>query len=384
MARRVGRLAALATAAALLASCTGDGTQTADVETDAPTDASAIETPSPSTTPTPQPPPSPGPSPSATATQPADGLVLAGDLLLASDEGVAVDRGGEPRTLTAIPARRAFHDGAGGVVFQGVAPPQPQAPSPAIMWLPPDGSDAVTVVGDGAAERVALHDAAVIDGTPTAVYTASTGDQPQTAEETLRLLRLPDGPTQPVAVVGGWESGARSVSHGGELFGVYRFAEASTWFAFYGPDGEALELDVNPLPERDACVDDVSCPVVRRGLPGRRPLRVDRARRGPPGRPRGRRRPDATAARPRERGPVRLRGVGGPDARRQPDRRPGGAGRCDHTGAIDPLRSHRARPAAGDRRARRLRLSRRRRRVARRPADGRAAPTRTPRPRRHR
>ena len=260
MARRVGRLAALATAAALLASCTGDGTQTADVETAMPTDASAIETPGPSTTPTPQPPPSPGPSPSATATQPADGLVLAGDLLLASDEGVAVDRGGEPRTLTAIPARRAFHDGAGGVVFQGVAPPQPQAPSPAIMWLPPDGSDAVTVVADGAAERVALHDAAIIDGTPTAVYTASTGDQPQTAEETLRLLRLPDGPTQQVAVVGGWESGARSVSRGGELFGVYRFAEASTWFAFYGPDGEALELDVNPLPERDACVDDVSCP----------------------------------------------------------------------------------------------------------------------------
>lgn len=263
MRRPTGRLSTLLAVAVL---CAAAGCTAADPSTDGeaatPATTSAAETeatvsePSPAAT-TPS---TPTASPSTTA-RPEGELAAAlarADLLVASDLGVDLVTGGDAQALTSIPARRAYADGAGGVVFQGLAPPQDDAPSAAIMWLPPDGGDAVTVVPDGAADAVTLHDAAVIDGRPTAVYTERSGETPETAEERLMLLPLPDGAATQVAVTGGWESGAPSVSYRGGLVAIQMSASAATWFRFVDVSGEPVAVPSNPLPEEEACVGE--CP----------------------------------------------------------------------------------------------------------------------------
>lgn len=243
----------VAVLACVLAACTSDGDPAGDAAataTAATGGAVATASPAPTT--------ATGTAPAtdaATATDPAGGV---GGLLVASDRGVDVVEGGESRALTSIPASRAYADGAGGVVFQGVAPPQPGAPSAAVLWLPPDGSDAVTVVEDGAAGTVTLHDAAVVDGQPTAVYTERSGDSPDTVEQRLVLLPLPDGEPRRVRVVGGPEWGSSSVSVGGDTLGMLVGLSAENWFSFVTTSGDEVTVTGNPLPEDEPCEGE--CP----------------------------------------------------------------------------------------------------------------------------
>jgi hypothetical protein len=206
--------------------------------------------------------PAPTPEPTAAA---ADALP-AGTLVVASDRGVdVVGPDGTSEAWTSIPARSAFADGAGGVVFQGTSPPGEDPPSPAVMWLPPDGGDAVTVVPDGYADVVTLQDGGLIGGRPSAVLTIRTDvETPEDATETLRVLPLgPDAAgTEPRAVteIGGWESGAGVVTLGDDVLAVNSYAESESWFDFYDLTGEPVEVPANPLPDSDRCLGEPDCP----------------------------------------------------------------------------------------------------------------------------
>lgn len=263
--RRWRGVAAAVALGCALAACSaagdpdGDGASAPTAATSpspAPTDSTAGST-APPTVPA-------APTPAATEGSPQPTGELAeqlagGGVLVASNRGVDLVGAGDGGALTSIPAARAYADGAGGVVFQGLAPPQDEAPSAAIMWLPPDGGDAVTVVPDGAADAVTLHDAAVIDGLPTAIYTQRSGRTPDAAEQHLMLLPLPDGEPRALGTVGGFESGAASVSYGGDLVAELHAAGASTWFVFRTPSGEQVTVPANPLPQDEPCGGD-ACP----------------------------------------------------------------------------------------------------------------------------
>ena len=183
-------------------------------------------------------------------------------LLIASERGVdLVTPDGRTQALVSIPAQRAFHDGAGGVVFQGIAPPQPTAPSPAIMWLPPDGSDAVTIVPDGAADQVTLQGAALVDGAPSAFFTVREGEEdPLQATQNLEVLPVRGGERRTVATVGQWESGAEPISFGDGTFALNAHAEATRWFSFMQADGARVDVPHNPVTEDDPCEGNEDCP----------------------------------------------------------------------------------------------------------------------------
>lgn len=189
-----------------------------------------------------------------------DGVFPAGHLLVADGTRVhLVDpTDGASSVVLQAPALRAEDDGAGGIFFQD-ARGSFEDPSPAILWQDAVGGDLVLVVDEGIADAVVLHDAGIVDGEPTAVFTVAVGSEsPETAEQSLQRITAQGGTRQRIAFVGGWESGMDDATLGGTTIAGTIFSEGFVIPVAYGVDGTEVPLDA--LPDReDDCVTGEGC-----------------------------------------------------------------------------------------------------------------------------
>ncbi len=198
------------------------------------TTPTATTAPGPSTTPTTKP---------VTTTMPQAAL-SSGNLIVAGQEGISVVRDGQTEVVYDLATRLALDDLRGGVVFQL------QVSSPTtILWLPAGATQPEELAVPGGTETLQLHDVAIIEGSPTVVYTRRSGTTPEDTTEELFVHDLATGQSRQVVRVGGWESGPSQVSYGGGRFLVSRLAEAETSFQFLSEAGEPLEVPGNPRPE---------------------------------------------------------------------------------------------------------------------------------------
>lgn len=262
------RIAAPAAVMLVLSACVGGADTTAAPSTGRPPPAGppptaatdAVPTDGDSTTGAAAPSPGDSPAPgAATSTAlPAEHLLVAGGRGV---ELVGLDGSIEP--LTSIPASAAFDDGAGGVVFQGMVPPPegPDRPTPAVMWLPPGGGDAVTVVPDGLASEVDLLDAGAVDGEPTAVIAVYEDGQGQPAEYegSVQWVTVPEGDRNRIVRRNTFEGSFGQVSLAMDVVSVEINELAADLIEVYRLDGTPTTIPANPLAD-EICGDRPDCP----------------------------------------------------------------------------------------------------------------------------
>jgi hypothetical protein len=204
--------------------------------------------------------PSPGPvatvstvtpstAPAATTTTTQSAVVP--ELVVAGPEGITLVREDGPTSVWSEgPLMLALDDLQGGFVFQvGTS-------ASSIMRLPAGSEEPAELIPQQPDEALRLHEVALIEGFPKALYTSRTGppgtDQ---AQEDLHLYDLATGTDEVVATVGGNEGGPTRVSYGGGRFLLSMSAEGFTWFEFLAEDGSSVEMPGNPRTEEQSQED---------------------------------------------------------------------------------------------------------------------------------
>jgi len=127
-----------------------------------------------------------------------------------------------------------------------------------------------------ASGQIQLLDAAVIDGTPTALFARRTGDSPETADVRLTLLDLNLAVETDLGRFGGWESGVADARLGDGAIAVHLAAEGFEWIEVIDYAGElqwsteaeweqrgALALDGESVIWVDVSVPGGTNPLVR-------------------------------------------------------------------------------------------------------------------------
>ncbi len=163
-----------------------------------------------------------GPGPTTTlpaATTTAAPRVPAGTgagYAVASVLGVTLRTGTDQTTGIGIsrnPAASAYAIGTDLVVFQGTdadvdttVPPIPP-PATGAIWVWAKDQGTVRLPVDASADQAILLDAAVLDGSPTALVALRSGDTPDTARERLVLVDLDTRRIRPVIDIAAWEAG---------------------------------------------------------------------------------------------------------------------------------------------------------------------------------
>ncbi len=241
--RRLGFVAAVLVAGACGSGATPATTQAA--ATSAPNTTPA----QPPTTTTTQPPTvtSLTPTTAATSTTVAPATTAAPEspaILVAGPEGIAlVDK--QPLVLPPDETELgewvdAIPDGAGGLVYAGVG-----QDAQVIWWWPAAAAEPQLI---SFKPGRALHDAAVINGRPTAIVVDDPDPSPETEPEGfVQLITLEDGTTTTVRMVAGIEFGPSQVSYGDGVFLVTEVNDGCG--ALYAFDRSGNDVDLAGLPE---------------------------------------------------------------------------------------------------------------------------------------
>ena len=181
--------------------------------------------------------------------------------VIASDEGVSRYEDGLATELAHDPAAIAFDDGAGGALMQFTEGFHASTEEDTSIYHARVATEEPVPVVEGNVDvALSLHGTVVGDGRVLAVYSTRRGTTPEDTREELFTYDVGTGDTRRVAEIGGWEEGPVSVSSGGGLHLLNATAGASRWFWFLGADGAPIDLEHNPLPPDEPCVDDVTCP----------------------------------------------------------------------------------------------------------------------------
>jgi hypothetical protein len=201
-----------------------------------------------------------GPPPPTSA---APAAVYPTPFLIEGDERVlAVGTDGTEQVVYRGRYHAVASDGAGGLVFQQEIAIEDQARHRATIYRVLAGTtEPLPLVEQAAGHIIEMFGVEDVDGVPTLLYTDRTGmDSPETAQTMLIAHDLGSGETRELGVVGGWESGIRTVSYGAGIYAMAASAEGEEWFRYLDAFGEEYFPYFDPHP---GCqVGDVRCPEV--------------------------------------------------------------------------------------------------------------------------
>lgn len=189
-------------------------------------------------------------TPTSIVPDPAPSSELPG-MVVSGPEGIVVLADGEVvERLDVGPIMLAVEDLEGGHIIQiGVS-------ASSITRLSSGASEIAELIVPQPDETLRLHETAMVEGSPTVVYTVRAGEaEPVDAGEELLLFNLDTGEQLVVGPVGGYESGPMRVSYAAEYFLLSMTAEGVTWFEFMDKSGNQVAVPGNPRPEEAAQSD---------------------------------------------------------------------------------------------------------------------------------
>ncbi len=195
-----------------------------------------------------------------TSTPPATAYPV--PIVVETDEQVlAVGTDGSEQVVYAGRYHAVASDGAGGMVFQQQIAIEDQSRDRATIYRVPAGTtEPVALIEQDSGHIVEMFGVEDVDGVPTLLYTDRTGfDSPESAQTMLVAYDLDSGTGRQLAVVGGWESGIRSVSYGGGVYVLESMAESEVWWRYLDDDGKEFEPAFDPHPVCEISAD-VRCP----------------------------------------------------------------------------------------------------------------------------
>lgn len=168
-------------------------------------------------------------------------------VIVSGPEGIAILSDGEAIDRVDVgPIMLATGDHEGGYVVQvGVS-------ASSIMRLPAGASQMTELIAPQPGETLTLHETALIEGSPTVVYTVrATGVDPVDSRDELHLFSLDTGEDRVV----GYESGTVRVSYADGTFLLSMTSEGVTWFQFMDTEGRRIDMARNPRTEEAARSD---------------------------------------------------------------------------------------------------------------------------------
>lgn len=160
-------------------------------------------------------------------------------VLVATGGGILL--GSDPYAAAGTPVVGAVDDLAGGVVFQTEAGD--------LWWVPVDSQESIPLSAPGEFQE-SLHQVAEVDGERVVVVTRRYESQQAEPEEHLEVVVLggQGGPGRRLAVTGGIEWGAQSVSYAAGTFLVTEVNHSCGEMRLLGPTGEPLAAPGLPEP----------------------------------------------------------------------------------------------------------------------------------------
>lgn len=207
------------------------------------------------------PPPS-GPTTSTPPTSAPSADVYPTPFQIEADQQVlAVGTDGSEQVVYAGRYHAVASDGAGGMVFQQQIAIEDQSRDRATIHRVAAGTtEPKALVEQDSGHIIEMFGVEDVDGVATLLYTDRTGfDSPETAQTMLVAYDLESGESRDLGVVGGWESGIRTVSYGGGVYAMAASAEGEERFIYIDRDGPFLPaFDPHPVCQ----VGDVRCPEV--------------------------------------------------------------------------------------------------------------------------